>query len=480
VPSPAQPTPIAQRTTPIIAVLLLAGLAYALSQTMVFPALPSIAEHHHAGDEAASWVLTAFFLSASVATPIAGKLGDLYGKDRVLPFVLGLLCLGSIMCALAPSVGWVIAGRAVQGVAGGIFPLSFGIIRDTFPSDRVAGAIGLLSAVFGVGGGIGLPMAGILVEHAGVPWLFWSGLIIAFPAIVGVSLLVPRSPRVPDAKIDWLGAALLSAGLVALLLGVTEANSWGWGSPKTIGLLVGGLVVLGIWLRVERTVAEPLIDLRLLRLRAVLATNVATFLIGFAMFAAFALIPRFVQAPESTGYGFGDSVTTAGLLLLPSALIQLAIGPLAGRLGMRFGFRVTLLLGTGLSVVSFLMLVVRHETPLELLLAGIFLGAGVAFGFASMANLIVAAVPQSDVGIATGINTIMRTAGGAFGSAAVTAILAGSIAADTGLPTEGAYTAAFVSAVVVGLLSVLAAWLVPRQPRGAAVAGAPATATARS
>ena len=160
--SPAQPAPAAQHTTPIIAVLLLAGLAYALSQTMVFPALPVIAEHHHAGDEAASWVLTSFFLSASVATPIFGKLGDLYGKDRVLPVVLALLCLGSVMCALAPSIGWVIAGRAVQGVAGGIFPLSFGIIRDTFPPERVAGAIGLLSAVFGVGGGIGLPMAGIL------------------------------------------------------------------------------------------------------------------------------------------------------------------------------------------------------------------------------------------------------------------------------------------------------------------------------
>jgi EmrB/QacA subfamily drug resistance transporter len=476
--SPAQPAPAAQHTTPIIAVLLLAGLAYALSQTMVFPALPVIAEHHHAGDEAASWVLTSFFLSASVATPIFGKLGDLYGKDRVLPVVLALLCLGSVMCALAPSIGWVIAGRAVQGVAGGIFPLSFGIIRDTFPPERVAGAIGLLSAVFGVGGGIGLPMAGILAEHAGVPWLFWSGLIIALPAAVGVTLLVPRSPRVPGAKVDWLGAALLSAGLVLLLLGVTEANTWGWGSPKTIGLLAAGLVVLAIWLQAERTVSEPLIDLRLLRLRAVLATNVATFLIGFAMFAAFALIPRFVQAPESTGYGFGDSVTTAGLLLLPSALIQLLIGPLAGRLGARFGFRATLMTGSLLSVFSYVLLVLRHETPFELLLAGIFLGAGVAFGFASMANLIVAAVPQSDVGVATGINTIMRTAGGAFGSAAVTAILAGNIAADTGLPTESGYTAAFVAAVGVGLLSVLAASLVPRRPSRAApgVAAAPAAA----
>jgi EmrB/QacA subfamily drug resistance transporter len=445
---------------------------------MVFPALPSIAAHHHAGDEAASWVLTAFFLAASVATPIFGKLGDLYGKDRVLPVVLGLLCLGSLMCAVAPSIEWVIAGRAISGVAGGIFPLAFGIIRDTFPPERVAGAIGLLSAVFGVGGGIGLPLAGVLAEHAGVPWLFWSGLIIALPAVLGIVLLVPTSPRIAGATVDWLGAALLSAGLVLLLIGVTEANSWGWDSPKTIGLLVGGIAVLGLWLQAERTVTDPLIDLRLLRLRAVLATNVATFLIGFAMFAAFALIPRFVQAPESTGYGFGDSVTTAGLILLPSAIIQLVVGPLAGRLGERFGFRVTLMTGCILAVVSFVLLSLRHETQLELLVAGIFLGAGVAFGFASMANLIVMSVPQSDVGIATGINTIMRTAGGAFGSAAITAILAGNVAADTGLPTESGYTTAFVSAVVVGLLAVLAAWLVPSKP-GASGRMAPAPAAAR-
>ena len=463
------------RTTPIISVLLLAGMAYAVSQTMVFPALPSIAEHFGSGPEATSWVLTAFFLSACVATPIIGKLGDLYGKDRVLPVVLGLLCLGSIICALAPSVGWVIVGRAISGAAGGIFPLAFGIIRDTFPPVRVAGAIGLLSAVFGVGGGIGLPLSGVLAENAGVAWLFWTGLIIALPAMIGVALLVPPSPRVAGAKVDWVGAGLLSLSLVLILLGVTEANSWGWGSPKTLAMLVVGLAVLGLWLQVERVVAEPLVDLRLLRLRAVLTTNVTTFLIGFAMFAAYALIPRFVQAPESTGYGFGDSVTTAGLILLPSALIQLVVGPVAGRLGQRFGFRVTLILGCVVGVVSFLLLLVRHETPLELLVAGLFLGAGVAFGFSSMANLIVEAVPQSDVGIATGINTIMRTAGGAFGSAAVTAILASSVIGDTTVPTERAYAMAFLAAVVVGLVAVLAAWLVPgKSAAPARVATAPA------
>jgi EmrB/QacA subfamily drug resistance transporter len=471
-PAPAALPATTERTTPILAVLLLAGLSYALSQTMVFPALPSIAEHFHAGPSASSWVLTSFFLSASVATPLAGKLGDLYGKDRVLPLVLLLLAAGSVMCALASSIDLVIAGRAVQGVAGGIFPLSFGIIRDTFPRDRIAAGIGLLSAVFGIGGGIGLPLSGIVVENFDISWLFWISLI-AVPALIGVRATVPPSPRVQHARVDWLGAALLSLGLVALLLGVTEGNDWGWGAPRTIGLLAVGLAVISVWLAVERVVADPLVDLRILRRRAVLTTNVTTLLVGFGMFAAFALIPRFAQAPESTGYGFALSVTESGLILLPSALVQLAVGPLAGRLGIRFGFRVTLVTGAALSVVSFLLLATLHDTPLELLVAAIFLGMGVAFAFASMANLIVAAVPQSDVGIATGINTIMRTVGGAFGSAAVTAILAGQVAAS-GLPRERGYTIAFIASSVAGVLAIVAAWLVPGVSRPAPPAPEPA------
>jgi EmrB/QacA subfamily drug resistance transporter len=460
VPEPA-PSLSEYRTGRVLGALLLAGLAYALSQTTVFPALPTIGERFDAGPSATSWVLTAFFLSASVATPIAGKLGDLYGKDRVLPVVLGIFIVGSAMCALADSINVVIAGRAVQGVAGGVFPLAFGIIRDTFPRDRVAAAIGLLSAVFGVGGGIGLPLSGLIVEHADVAWLFWIGALIAVPALIGVVAIVPRSPRVPNARVDWLGAALLSAALVCLLLGVTEANDWGWTSGQTLGLIGFGFVLLGVWLAVERVVPEPLVDLRVLSQRAVLATNVTTLLVGFAMFASFALLPRLAQAPESTGYGFGLSVTASGLILAPSALVQLLVGPLAGRIGARVGFRITLITGAALAVVSFVLLVVRHETALELLTAAVFLGGGVAFAFSSMANLIVDAVPQSDVGIATGINTIMRTVGGAFGSAAVTAVLAADIA-PTGLPLESGYTTAFVLSTVAGLLAVLAAWLVPR------------------
>ena len=471
------PPPAARARHPnqVLAVLLLAGVSFALSQTMVVPALPALAADLHASTSAASWVLTGYLLSASVATPIAGKLGDLFGKGRVLTGVLLVFSAGSAICALGNSIEVVIAGRVVQGVAGGVFPLSFGIIRDTFAAERVPGAIGLLSAVFGIGGGIGLPLAGVVVDTLDISWLFWIGLI-ALPAALAAHLVVPPSPPRPRTRVDWLGAALMSGALVALLLGVTEANDWGWGSARTLGLMAGGLALGAVWLWVVARIDDPLIDLRVLRRRAVATTNLAGLLVGFAMFSSFLLIPQFAQASESTGYGFGMSVTASGLVLAPAALVQLVVGPLAGRLGVQIGFRLTLALGAALSTIAFLVLALEHAHPWEFVIGGAFLGAGISFAFASMANLIVGAVPQGDVGIATGINTIMRTVGGAFGAAVATAILTGDTLAGTPVPAEGAYTLAFLVSAGGGVLAVCAALLVPPRVDPGTGGGAPARA----
>jgi EmrB/QacA subfamily drug resistance transporter len=463
--SAASPPPArVQHPNEVLAVLLLAGLAFALSQTLVIPAIPKLAAEYDASPAAVSWVVTGYLLAASVATPIVGKLGDLFGKGRVLTGVLIAFAIGSIVSALATSIELVIAGRVVQGAAGGVFPLAFGIIRDTFPRERVPASIGILSAVFGIGGGIGLPMSGVIVDHADVSIIFWVGLV-AVPAAAAAHFLVPPSPPAARTRIDWLGAGLLSVILVAILLGVTEANDWGWTSAPTLALIAGGLLLVPVWLRIEATRPDPLIDLNVLRRRAVATTNLAGLLVGFAMFSSFLLIPQFAQAPERFGYGFGLSVTESGLILLPCALVQLIAGPLAGRLGVKLGFRTVLCMGAVLASISFLMLALEHGRPWHLVVAGTFLGAGISFAFAAMANLVVAAVPQSDVGIATGINTIMRTVGGAFGAAAATAVLTADTIANTHIPAEEAYTIAFLLAAAGGLLACVTSLLIPRTPR---------------
>jgi len=242
-------------------VLLMAGVSFALSQTLVIPALPEIGDHLDASATATSWLLTAFLLSASIATPIVGKLGDIHGKGRVLTVVLLVFAAGAVVCALGRTIEVVIAGRVLQGVAGGVFPLAFGIVRDTFPRERMPAGLGMVSAIFGIGGGIGLSLSGVIADNLDTSWLFWINLI-ALPAALAAYLLIPPLPAGRRPRIDWAGAALLSAALAAILLGVSEADDWGWGSPANLGLILGGVALTVVFIRVEARTADPLIDLR--------------------------------------------------------------------------------------------------------------------------------------------------------------------------------------------------------------------------
>jgi EmrB/QacA subfamily drug resistance transporter len=453
-----------------LAVLSLGALSYALLQTMVAPALPEIQHELGATPTTATWVLTVYLLSASVATPILGRLGDMFGKERMLVVVLGLFGVGSLIAALSNSLALLIAGRAVQGAAGAVFPLAFGIIRDEFPRDRVATGIGLISATFGIGGGAGLVLSGLIVDHLSYRWIFWFGLIVVVIATIATHLYVPESPVKSPAKVDIGGAVLLSAGLTSFLVAVSQGNSWGWGSARIIGLFAAAAILLVVWVVYEQRVAEPLVDIDLLRLRGVWTTNLTGFLIGFGMFGSFILIPQFVQAPESVGYGFAVGVTGAGLFMLPSAAVMLVAGPLAGELAGRVGSKVPLLLGTASAAVSFLLLSIAHEEAWQIVVAVGLLGFGIGLSFASMANLIVDAVPQHQTGEATGMNTIMRTVGGAFGAQIAAAIIANHIAPGATYPTESGFEAAFIMGAVVVAVAFLAATLIPGRARVAETA----------
>jgi EmrB/QacA subfamily drug resistance transporter len=460
-----------------LAVLALAALAYALLQTMVAPALPEIQHELGASTTSVTWVLTVYLLTASVATPILGRLGDMFGKERTLVAVLALFALGSLISALSHSLALLVAGRAVQGAGGAVFPLAFGIIRDEFPRERVATGIGLISATFGIGGGGGLVLSGLIVDNLSYEWIFWFGLIVVLVAMVATHLFVPESPVKSPARIDWTGAALLSAGLVCMLLAVSQGNDWGWDSARIVGLFAAAAVILVLWVRFERRQPEPLVDIELLRRQGVWTTNLTGLLIGFGMFGSFILIPQFVQTPEQAGYGFGADVTAAGLFLLPAAAVMLVAGPAAGALAGRSGSKLPLLIGPACAALSFAFLSVAHAQQWELLVATALLGLGIGLSFASMANLIVEAVPQEQTGEATGMNTIMRTVGGAFGAQIAAAIIANN-AASGRYPAEEGYTEAFLISTAALCLALLAAFLIPGRGAGAAaprdVAEAPA------
>jgi EmrB/QacA subfamily drug resistance transporter len=451
-----------------LAVLLTGALAYALSQTLVAPALPAIQHELNTSTTAVTFVLTAYLLSASVATPIVGRLGDMFGKERMLVFTLIAFGLGSLVAALSHSIEVLIAGRVIQGIGGAVFPLSFGIIRDEFPPHRVAAGIGLISATFGIGGGVGLVLSGIIVDNLSYEWLFWLGVAVVIPATIATHLFVPESPIKSPSRIDWGGAALLSGGLVALLVAVSEGNGWGWGSAQVIGLFAAAVVLLSVWVAFEQRVRDPLVDIRMMRERAVFTTNLTALLVGFGMFGSFILIPQFVQAPPEAGFGFDASVTEAGLFLLPSAAIMLVAGPLSGWLGGRFGSRLPLLIGTAVAAASFVFLAVAHDERWMIYFGTTLLGLGIGFSFAAMANLIVEAVNQSQTGVATGMNTIMRTIGGSIGGQIAASIVAGHVAAGSGLAEESGFTIAFVmSAIAVSGAFLFALAIPSRERRGA-------------
>jgi EmrB/QacA subfamily drug resistance transporter len=466
----AEHPPVRQHYNLTLLVLATSALAYALSQTMVAPALPEIQRSLDTSTTSVTWVLTVYLLTASVATPIVGRLGDMFGKERMLLVTLGFFALGSLVAALSHSIGMLVAGRAIQGVGGAVFPLAFGIIRDEFPPEKVATAIGLISATFGIGGGAGLVLSGLIVDHFAYEWIFWLGLVVVLIAIVATHLFVPESPVKSPAKIDWAGAALLSAGLVSLLFGLSKASSWGWLSPGVVGLLTAAAAILVYWTRFELRVAAPLVDMRMMRRRAVLTTNLTALLIGFGMFGSFIIIPQLVQLPESTGFGFGASVTEAGLFLLPSTAVMLFAGPVAGVLGSRLGSKVPLLAGTLFASLSFAFLSAEHEQRWAIYCATALMGLGIGFAFAAMANLIVEAVDVRETGVATGMNTIMRTIGGSLGGQVSATILAAHMTG--GDPNTTAFTIAFGVSAAVVLVAFGCALAIPGRTRQVA-AGEP-------
>jgi EmrB/QacA subfamily drug resistance transporter len=444
-----------------LAALVVGALAYSVSQTMVAPALVDIQHALHTSTTTVTWVLSAFLLTASVATPLLGRLGDMFGKERVLLWALVAFALGSLVAALSHSIGMLIAGRAIQGVGGAVFPLAFGIIRDEFPPGRVATGIGLISATFGIGGGAGLVLSGVVVENLSYEWIFWLGLVVVAAAVAATHLFVPESPIKSPARIDWGGAALMALGLVALLLGISEGNSWGWGSARIVGLFAASVVLLAAFVRYELRVTDPLVDMRLMKRRPVLTPNVTAFFVGFGMFGSFILIPQFVQVPTGSGYGFGASVTQAGVYLLPSALMMLVAGPAAGALGTRFGSKLPLLIGTLFAAASFVFLAADHGHPWTIYVAVTAMGAGIGFSFASMANLVVESVEQHQTGVATGINTILRTVGGSLGAQLAATLVAAQQAPGARYPAEVGFTHAFVLSAAGSVVAFAAALAVP-------------------
>jgi EmrB/QacA subfamily drug resistance transporter len=434
--------------------------SFSLLQSLVNPVLPTIQAALDTDQATVTWVLTAYLLSASVFTPIVGRVGDKVGKERMLVVALAALAVGSLLAAVATSVGVLIAARVVQGIGGGVLPLTFGIIRDEFPRDRVAGAIGTAAALLAVGGGVGLVIAGPLVDALSYHWLFWIPMVMTIVAAVAAAVYVPESPERTPGRINVGTAVLLSAWLVALLLAVSQGHVWGWTSGRTIGLFVAAAVLLPTWVVAESRSAEPLVDMQMMRIPTVWTVNLVALLFGMGMYSMFAFLPQFLQTPQANGYGFGASVTESGLLLLPQTVASFVAGVLSGRLAHRFGSKPQLLVGATLTAIGTLGLTVAHDQIWQVIVETTITGFAFGLAFAAMSNLVVDAVPQTQTGVASGMNTNIRTVGGAIGSAVLGSVVTAQLL-PSGMPSESGYVHGFAVLTATSTLAAVVALFVP-------------------
>lgn len=445
-------------------VLAVSVAAFALLQSLVTPVLSEIQVDLGTDQTTVTWVLTAYLLSASVFTPIIGRVGDKVGKDRMLVVALAGLAIGSLLAALATSITPMIIARVIQGIGGGVLPLAFGIIRDEFPEKKIPGAVGLIASLSAVGAAVGLVLAGPIVDALSYHWLFWLPMIVTTGAAIAAHFVVPESPVRTPGKISVLPAILLSAWLVCLLLALSQGRSWGWTSGRVIGLIVAAAVLAVAWVIVETRSESPLIDMTMMRLPAVWTTNLVALLVGFSMYATFGFLPQFSQTPPDAGYGFGASITESGLILLPQALTMFVVGMLSGTFVRLIGPKTVVVIGSLIAAGSTAMLAFAHDEKWQLYVASAIFGIGMGLIFACLSNLIVAAVPPEQTGVASGMNANIRTIGGSIGAAVMASIVTSSVFPN-GLPHESGYTHGFIALTGAFIVAGLVALLIPRVSR---------------
>ncbi|MFD5157721.1 MFS transporter [Streptomyces hawaiiensis] len=457
------------RPNGVVAVLAFAGIVVSLMQTLIIPIVPELPRYLDASASNAAWAITATLLAAAVATPVVGRLGDMFGKRRLLLVSIVLLVSGSVVCALSDSLVPMIVGRTLQGLSAAVVPLGISIMRDVLPAERLAGSTALMSASLGVGGALGLPAAAFIADDYDWHTLFWISAVLGAAALALVVLVVPESKERTGGSFDLLGSLGLSTALVSLLLAVSKGGDWGWTSATTLGLLAGAVVVFLAWGWYELRTDQPLVDLRTTARRQVLFTNLASVALGFSMFAMSLVLPQVLQLPERTGYGLGRSMLAVGLILAPQGLVMMAMSAVSAGITRAKGPKVTLMIGAVVVAAGYGLSLVLMSEVWHIVLVACVIGGGVGFAYGAMPALIMSAVSASETAAANSLNTLMRSMGTSFASALAGVILA-QLTTDFGgypLPSENGFKSVMALGAGAAVLAFLLASFLPRRPAGA-------------
>lgn len=449
------------------AVLCLCGTLVSLQQTLVVPLLPDLRHILDVSADNAFWLVTITLLTAAVATPIVSRLADMVGKKRMMMVAMSVMVSGSLLAAIGGTFVTVLIGRGMQGFASSLIAVGIGVLRDELPREKVPAATALMSATLGMGSAMGLPLAGVIYPHLGWHAIFWISAAAGALLLAAVALVVPESEVRSPGRFDILGAVILSIALTGLLLGISKGGAWGWGSVRTVGCFVLAAVVLAIWIPYQLRATNPMVNLRTSARRPVLLTNIASMIVGFAMFANMLATTQQLQMPENTGYGFGLSVLTAGLCMVPAGMSMVVFSPLSAKITTRFGARTTLITGALILAAAYVIRFSFNGSVGVIILGAMVVNIGTAITYSAMPILIMQSVPVTETAASNGLNSLVRSIGTSTSSAVVTALLTAMTmdVAGVQLPTLDAFRAVFAVAFVMAILAAAVAWFIPRMPR---------------
>lgn len=456
----------------VVAVLAFGGIVVSIMGTVVVPLIPKLPILLHTSASNASWVVTSTLLAGAAATPVLGRLGDMYGKRRMLLVGLAVLLVGSVICAVTSSLVPMVVGRTLQGFSSSVIPLGISVMRDVLPIERLGSAMALMSASLGVGGALGLPLAAVIAEHANWHVLFWVSAVLGIVVAALVLVVVPESALRSGGRFDLPGGIGLCAGLVCLLLPISKGADWGWHSGTTLGLFVAAVVILLVWGWWEMRTTEPLVDLRTTVRRQVLVTNIVSIAVGFSMYATALVLPQVAEMPRATGYGLGQSLFVAGLCLAPGGLMMMVLSPFSARISARYGPKVSLMLGALVIAIGYGVGLVLLGGVWQIIVFSAVVSSGVGIAYAAMPALIISAVPSSETAAANSLNSLFRAIG-LTTSAAVIGVVLASMSTRFGpytLPSQNGFRVAVIVGGAAALVGFLLAILLPGRPRPAAPA----------
>ncbi|MFL6072663.1 MAG: MFS transporter [Mycobacteriales bacterium] len=457
------------RSRLLVPVLVLLGLAVAAIGGLGAPLIPTVARVEHVSLAAAQWTLTIPLIVGAVTTPLLGRLGDGPRRRAVVIGTLAVGVAGGVLTALPLGFAALLTGRGLQGTGLGLTSLAIAIARDHLEGERSRSAVALLSITTVAGVGLGYPLAGVATEYLGLHAAYGAGAAVAAVTLLLAVLVIPASPADRPARaVDLAGALLLGGALAGLLFALSEAPAWGAGSGRVLGLAGVAVLLLAAWVRHELRVAYPLVDLRLVRRRAVLTANVTVLLGGVGMYLLLSLVTRYVQTPPRVaGYGFGVSVVVAGLVLVPFSLLGFVASRAVPALARRAPAAPVLPLSCAVVLLATLEFAVARGRLVDVFVVMGVAGFGVGCVFAAVPAFIVRAVPASETGSAMSFNQVLRTVGFSAGSALSGVVLATATPAGRVLPKASGYqVAAWVGIAMLAVtIAVGLALGTGREPR---------------